>query len=136
MHNFSFLVTMCIYINTEYWPERSFKLINVAFGKNISEALKSFSDLFGNFSFIPTTTLVYHGMCRSHIKEEVQTTCRLSKITVPLVNTRYLNVSGYHSNLHVMLTKSLIFYRVSSLSFLVIRLLLYTAFFDESTVLY
>ena len=24
-HNFLFLVTMCIYINTEYWPERSFK---------------------------------------------------------------------------------------------------------------
>ena len=26
MLNFSFLVNMCIYINTDYWPEHSFKL--------------------------------------------------------------------------------------------------------------
>ena len=27
MHNFLFPVTMCIYINTEYWPEYSFNTI-------------------------------------------------------------------------------------------------------------
>lgn len=27
-HIFSFPVTMCIYINREYWPEHSFKLKN------------------------------------------------------------------------------------------------------------
>ena len=28
LHNFSFPVSMCIYINTEYWPENYFKMGN------------------------------------------------------------------------------------------------------------
>ena len=45
LHNFSFPVTMCIYINTEYWPDHSFKSrVNWhIFGFFLNNFLKSFS---------------------------------------------------------------------------------------------
>ena len=35
LNNFSFSVAMCIYINTEYWPEHSFN-------KTSNDAMKKF----------------------------------------------------------------------------------------------
>ena len=48
LHNFPFPVTICVYINTEYWPEHSFNKMLWKYYGTLSHFLQTFLTYFGH----------------------------------------------------------------------------------------